>query len=68
MFQNRSRSLRTTLTLAMLLSPAPAFAYIDPGTGMLLLQGLLAAVGAVIVFVRNPIKGIKSLLDRLRRK
>lgn len=53
---------------ALLLSPAAAFAYVDPGSGMLLWQGLLAAIGAVIVFVRNPVKAFKSFVDRLRRK
>ncbi|ARN22659.1 hypothetical protein [Piscinibacter gummiphilus] len=68
MTKNRPESLRTTFVLAILLSPAAAFAYVDPGSGMLLWQGLLAALGAVIVFVRSPVKAIRSLLDRLRRK
>lgn len=61
-------NLRTTLLLVALLSPAAAFAYVDPGSGMLLWQGLLAALGAVIVFVRSPIKAIKALIERFRRK
>ena len=61
-------SWRRTLVLSVLLSPAAAFAYVDPGSGMLLWQGLIAAVGAVIVFVRSPIKAIKSLIERFRRK
>ena len=68
MTKNRRSKLRSTLVLAALLSPAAAFAYVDPGSGMLLWQGLLAALGAVIVFVRSPLKVIKSLLDRLRGK
>jgi len=35
---------------------------------MLLWQGLLAAIGAVIVFVRNPVKALKALIERLRGK
>jgi hypothetical protein len=48
--------------------PATAFAYVDPGTGMLLVQGLVALIGAVVVFVKNPIASIKSLIARLRKK
>jgi hypothetical protein len=68
MFKKCPKNFRTTLVLAVLLSPAAAFAYVDPGSGMLLWQGLLAALGAVIVFVRSPLKAIKALLDRLRGK
>ena len=59
---------RKTAVAAALLAPVVAFAYVDPGSGMLLWQGLLAAVGAVIVFVRNPVKSLKALFDRLRGK
>ena len=46
--------------------PVSAFAYIDPGSGMLLWQGLIAGVGMVLVFVRHPLKAIKRLIERLR--
>jgi|LakMenEpi03Aug12_release.lakeMendotaPanAssembly.Ray.scaffolds.fasta_scaffold3477438_1 hypothetical protein len=48
--------------------PATAFAYVDPGTGTLLVQGLIALIGAVVVFVKNPIASIKALVARLRKK
>jgi len=47
---------------------ASAFAYVDPGSGMLVWQGLIAAIGAMVVFVRNPVATIKSLLSRFRKK
>lgn len=47
---------------------ASAFAYVDPGSGMLVWQGLIAAIGAMVVFVRNPTAKIKSLLSRFRKK
>lgn len=47
---------------------APAQAYIDPGSGMLIWQGLLSALGVFLVFVRNPWKSLKMLLARLKRK
>jgi len=61
-------NLRLTLVFAVLLSPVAASAYVDPGSGMLLWQGLLGALGMVIVFVRGPIKALKGLFERLRQK
>jgi hypothetical protein len=43
-----------------------AWAYVDPGSGMLLWQGIVAAIGAVLIFFRNPIQVIKSWIDRIR--
>lgn len=48
--------------------PATAHAYIDPGSGMLLWQGLIAAVGAVLVFVRSPWQAIKRLVERIFKR
>lgn len=45
-----------------------AHAYIDPGTSLLLMQGLLAAVGGLLFFVRHPIQALKKLLSRFKRK
>jgi hypothetical protein len=63
-----TRRRKATLLALLALSPLPAFAYVDPGSGMLIWQGLLAVIGAVIVFVRNPWESVKRLLDRFRRK
>ena len=38
-----------TMTVAISISPSVAFAYIDPGTGGLLLQLLLGGIGGAIV-------------------
>jgi hypothetical protein len=45
-----------------------AYAYVDPGSGMLLWQGLVALIGAVLIFFRNPIQVIKSWIARIRNK
>lgn len=47
---------------------ANAQAYVDPGSGMLLWQGLVALVGAILIFFRNAIQVIKSWFDRIRGK
>lgn len=46
---------------ALLLSTGDALAYLDPGMGSLLLQGLVAAVAAVSVFSSRYWAKIKSL-------
>jgi hypothetical protein len=56
------------LVVAVCCLPATALAYIDPGSGMLLWQGLIAAIGALLVFMRSPLQTIKNLIRRLSRK
>lgn len=44
--------------------PTPAHAYIDPGTGSLLLQGLAAALITGLAFVRGIREKIMSIFKR----
>lgn len=62
--------IRRVLVLALLGvgMPLTAHAYVDPGTGMLVWQSLIAAVGAFVVFVRNPMSAVKRLIERFKRK
>jgi len=46
----------------------PANAYIDPGTGMLAVQGLIALAIGIIAFVRHPIKTLRALIARWRNR
>jgi hypothetical protein len=46
----------------------PAFAYIDPGTGGMLLQGVLALVASVVFYLRNPSQLWAALCNYLKRK
>lgn len=41
-----------------------AFAYLDPGTGSIILQGILAGLLTIGVFWRNLKNGIKKLFNR----
>jgi len=50
--------------IALLLIPSVAFAYIDPGSGMLLAQGLIAFLGTCIAFIKDPIGKIKKNLGK----
>jgi hypothetical protein len=60
----------TWLAIGLLafLYPVPVMAYVDPGTGVLLWQGLLSLVAAVVVFIGRPIQAIRRLIDRIRRR
>ena len=58
--------VRLSLLWAILISNG--WAYVDPGSGMLMWQGLVAAIGAVLIFIRNPIQLLKSWIERLRGK
>jgi hypothetical protein len=50
----------------LLLMTAPAYAYLDPGTGSMLLQGLLAAIAAASAAVTVFWHKIKGFFARLR--
>ncbi len=50
------------LTIALIFISAPAFAYIDPGTGSFLVQGIIAAVIGVGVTGKLYWSKIKAML------
>lgn len=62
------KSERLLLGLLAMGATPEVFAYVDPGSGMLMWQGLVAAVGAVLVFARNPWQAIKRFLARFRKE
>lgn len=43
-----------------------AFAYLDPGTGSILLQGLIAAVAAVVGYIGLFWHKVKAFVQKLR--
>ena len=57
-----SRTLCAALVL--LASPSTAFAYIEPGTGSMLIQSLLAAIAAGLVFGRTIWHRVKTFFNR----
>jgi hypothetical protein len=52
----------------LLLLARPAYAYVDPGTGMLAIQGLIAALAWILSLVTHPFRKIKGLIQRLWKK
>jgi hypothetical protein len=54
------------VTLVLLLASPSAMAYVDPGSGMLMIQAFIALLAGVVAFVKNPVKIVKDLWRRLR--
>jgi hypothetical protein len=61
------RSKIILLCLLALCLPQTALAYIDPGTGAYLVQGLVALVGAVAFYVSHPAELLRKLREKLTR-
>ena len=63
------RTVVSALFLSVLLFQQPAEAYIDPGTGSLILQGLVAAfVGAAFTLKTFFREKIKPIIDWVLRR
>jgi hypothetical protein len=58
--------LKFCLFLVLLTYAPAALAYVDPGSTLLMIQGVLAVIGGIVVFVKNPIKAIKNLVAKLK--
>lgn len=58
----------TLLVVLLLLTPLSAFAYVDPGSGMMAWQGLLATCGAGVIFFGRIWLALKSVARRLLGK
>ena len=54
--------------LALMIFPVDAYAYIDPGSGILLWQGLLAFIGGLLLFVRNPSEALRKIVRKWRNR
>lgn len=62
----RSRTLMAGCVA--LLCGMPAHAYIDPGTGSALIQGLIAGIAAIGITVRLYWHRIAEFIRRIRKK
>ena len=54
----------TTALLLLLLLANPVYAYLDPGTGSMLIQGLLAAIAAASVTIGIFWRRLRSFFSR----
>lgn len=62
--KHKTRSFTLLILITALHSPA-AFAYLDPGTGSLILQGLIAAIAGSILTIKLYWYKIKGIWQRL---
>lgn len=60
---NRSSS-RWVAGASLVLAAAPAWAYIDPGTGSMLVQSALAIIAVALVAGRSAWHKVKSFFSR----
>ena len=60
--------LKIILTMAGIMFPISAFAYLDPGTGSIILQGLIAALAAAAVVMRTYWYKIKGFFGKSESK
>ena len=58
------RGLRPTVAFVVIATCAPAHAYIDPGTLSIVLQGAVAGIAALALFLRTRAAGFLSLFRR----
>ena len=56
------------MAIAICLLAAPAFAYLDPGTGSLVLQGIIAALATASVSICLAWRQVKSVVSNLFRR
>jgi hypothetical protein len=62
-------SLRSRILFVLLgCFACSAQAYIDPGSSLLALQGLLAVLGALMAWVLRPLRWLKRLWHTFRKK
>ena len=58
-------AMRLTIFASVLVAlPTTAFAYFDPGTGSLIIQGLIGAVAGIAVFWGQVKSFVRSLFTR----
>lgn len=43
---------------------SPAYAYVDPGSALLVLQSIFAIIGAALTFIKKPRQMIAKLFSR----
>ena len=61
--ERRTASVLTIATLGLLIA-SPSHAYLDPGTGSIILQGLLAGMAVGIGLLRRYWQQFKSFLTK----
>jgi hypothetical protein len=63
-----SRFQFAIISCVALLWSGDAFAYVDPGSGILLWQGFIAVIGAIIFYIRKPIRALRAIMKKVLGK
>ena len=61
-------ALLTVITCYLIFASAPAYAYLDPGTGSMMLQALIGALAGGLVMARNYWTKIKGFFSGAKRE
>jgi hypothetical protein len=59
-----ARRLSCTVAGVTLMTPAIAFAYVDPGTGAYVVQSIMALIGVTTFYAMRPFRYLRNLLTR----
>ncbi|MCZ8074550.1 MAG: hypothetical protein O9331_00180 [Acidovorax sp.] len=59
-------TLIKALIISAFLTP-PAYAYVDGGTALFVLQGFFAALGAFLMFLKSPWRSIVRIFSRKKQ-
>jgi len=58
---------KISITFILLFISFNTFAYLDPGTGSILIQGLIALISGVIIFFKNIKSSIIKFLKKIKK-
>jgi hypothetical protein len=65
---SRRVPLVSAVILLLCIAPTPAHAYLDPGTGSILLQGVLAAIAGVVAWMATSASKCRAAVKALFRR
>lgn len=55
-------------SLIFALSSTTSYAYFDPGTGMFIIQGIIAVFGVAFFYLGYPIRLLKTFINNFKKK
>ena len=65
---NHKLAASLTGTIAMISVAEPAYAYLDPATGSIMIQAVLGAIAGGTLFFRTQIYRLKTLFSRTSKE
>lgn len=62
------QKLRALAVMHLFLFAMPAYAYIDPGTGAMLVQSFLALIATVVFYIKNPSQLLEEIKNFIKQR